>query len=173
MYAQAEVIRDAEQAASLERTGRREIRRGWGSLNRSFFCPECTASPLDHMTPLSKIQFDDHIPYSGRTDHFLCVSLGNILLVMHLKVLTITICDVCNDGFWYGDHVNWSPWCCQSKACLSLSVVLTNRPGVFLNPRAPWYFFIFFHVELRKFTKGSGMGWEDKGVPWAFLGGNL
>lgn len=78
-----------------------------GVFEQELLLPRMYASPpLDHMTPLSKIQFDDHIPYSGRTDHFLCVSLGNILLVMHLKVLTITICDVCNDGFWYGDHVN-------------------------------------------------------------------
>jgi hypothetical protein len=75
MYAQAEVIRDAEQDVSLERTWRREIKRGWGSLNRRFFA-QIVQPPPDHMTPLPQTQFDDHSPYSGRTDHFLCVSLG-------------------------------------------------------------------------------------------------
>lgn len=63
--------------------------------SRSFFSPEYQLL-LDHMTQLSKTQFNDPIPFLGRNDHFLCVSLGK-----H----TIPSCDASNSVSWFGVHL--------------------------------------------------------------------
>lgn len=126
----------------------------------------------------------------------LCLTGKTHYFAMHLKVPTIAIWGVCNNVFWFGDHLyeylidgELGVARAKSFSCwvyTSLSPVLKNRPGAFLNPRVPWYSFIF-HIELKKLTKGPGDGMREEwstvslswrrllvlSIFWAFKGSSL